>query len=155
VASRSRPQPLFWLFGDPRLAGLLLLVVPLILLVWVAPAAVWVHVSSHRPAATVVACGLGAALLVAVLLGGPFALRFSMARPELEAIAQRVLLTRTEEAPVRTQWLQLDAARPEDGAVYFYLGSWIDDYGVVYDPERSTSWSRHESLAPRWYQWMD
>ncbi len=40
-----------------------------------------------------VACGLGAALLVAGLLGWPFALRFPMARPELEAIAQRVLLT--------------------------------------------------------------
>jgi len=84
----------------------------------------------------------------------PFSLRFSMARPELEAIAQRMLETGTEEAPVRTQWLRADPAWSEDGAVYFQLGTWIDGYGVVYDPDGSTPWSRNESLAPGWYQWM-
>ena len=121
---------------------------------WAAPAAVWVYVSSHRPAATLVAGVLGSALLIALVLGWSFSLRFSMARPELEAIAQRMLETGTEEAPVRTQWLRADPAWSEDGAVYFQLGTWIDGYGVVYDPDGSTPWSRNESRAPGWYQWM-
>ncbi len=50
-------------------------------------------------------------------------------------------------APGRPTW-------SEDGAVYFQLGTWIDGYGVVYDPDGSTPWSRNESLAPGWYQWM-
>ncbi len=112
--------------------------------------------SAHtRPAATLVAFGLGCALLATAVLGWPFAMRFSIARPELEAIAQRVLVTRTKEAPVRTQWLQADAAWAVGGAVYVQMGAFIDEWGLVYDPDGLTSWSRNESHAPGWYQWMD
>ncbi len=71
--------------------GILLLIVPFILLEWAAPAVVWVYVSSHRPAATLVAGVLDSALLIALVLGWSFSLRVSMARHELEAIAQRML----------------------------------------------------------------
>ncbi len=146
---------LSWTLGDPHIGGLLLLLVPILLMVWAALACVWVLVSSHRPAASLVTGVLGLALLIALVLAWPFSLRFSMARPELEAIAQGMLKTGTEQAPVRSQWLQPEAAWPEDGAVYFVLGTWVDDYGVVYDPDGSTPWSGNESLAPGWYQWMD
>lgn len=149
-------QPAWWVMALIAVPALLWVTV-LLMVLWCLGLACAVSRRTWRRPAWLLAPLIGIVSAVLFGLWVPFLIRFDVSRDALVQVAGTLRNTNTYLAPGRVGAFDLEGTWADGSAVYFTLGVSIDGYGIVFDPEGTSSEasSGEAPFAPGWYQWQD